>query len=90
MLATFLLLAGVAIGIRFLVIYLSTDGYTGHIQSLILAAILTIAAFLMVVVGVLGDLVAGNRRLIEDVRFRLIQLEERLHELKQGTDDNER
>lgn len=87
MLAALFFIAGTTIGTRFLVLYLTTEGYTGHIQSLILASILTIAAFLMVVLGVLGDLVAANRRLIEDVRYRLIRIEGRFDELAQGSDE---
>ncbi len=74
-LAALFLLAGVAIGVRFLVIFFTSDAYTGHIQSLILSAILIIAAFILTVLGVLGDLIGANRRMLEDIRYRLIRLE---------------
>jgi hypothetical protein len=74
-LAAAFLVAGAAIGGRFLYFFFTAEGYTGHIQSLILAAILIIGAFLMTVVGVLGDLIAANRRMLEDVRYRMIRLE---------------
>ena len=73
--ATMLMLLALAIGARFLYFYLSTDEYTGHIQSLILAAILSIGAFIFALLGVLGDLIAANRRMLEDIRLRLIRLE---------------
>jgi glycosyltransferase involved in cell wall biosynthesis len=77
-LALVCLTIGVLIAARFLYYFLTADGYTGHIQSLILAAILMILAFLLALLGVLGDLIAANRRMLEDVRKRLIRLEETL------------
>jgi len=74
-LSAFLMLISVGIGARFLYFFLSTDEYTGHIQSLILAAILSIGAFIFALLGVLGDLIAANRRMLEDIRLRLIRLE---------------
>jgi len=67
------------------VYYYSTGSGRGHIQSLILGAILTIGAFQVIVIGILGDLIAANRRLTERVllrvrRLELAQLEE--HELE--------
>ena len=88
--AALFLTVGLGIGARFLYLFLTTDGYTGHIQSLILAAILTIAAFLLAVVGVLGDLIAANRRILEDIRMRTIRLERQLEARRRGGDDDER
>ena len=52
--------------IRFMYFYLTLDGPTGHIQSLILSwAFLTIATIFFAL-GIIGDLIAKNRRLIED------------------------
>ncbi|HEX7421670.1 MAG TPA: glycosyltransferase family 2 protein [Thermoanaerobaculia bacterium] len=64
-----LLLAGLAIGGRFLY-YRS-----GHIQSLILAAVFLIAGFQTMLIGLLADLIAVNRRLSEDMLIRLKRLE---------------
>ncbi|MFW6124215.1 MAG: glycosyltransferase family 2 protein, partial [Acidobacteriota bacterium] len=52
--------------------------YQGHIQSLILTAILLIASFLLAVMAVLSDLIASNRKLIEEIlrRVRRIESEE--------------
>ncbi|MEM9796390.1 MAG: glycosyltransferase family 2 protein [Pseudomonadota bacterium] len=57
-----------AIG-RFLFLYASGDG-AGHIQSLILAAALLAMAAVFMAVGVLADLIAANRSLLEDIRAR--------------------
>lgn len=66
--AVFALPALLAIG-RFLVFYMAGDG-TGHVQSLILAAALMAMATVFLAVGVLADLVATNRNLLEDIRAR--------------------
>ena len=61
-------LAGILIWIRFLYFYF-TEGSSGHIQSLILGAILLLIAFLLLVLGILADLISANRRLIQEVLF---------------------
>jgi len=61
---------GLLIGARFLWLYLSGEG-EGHIQSLILAGALLVMGFQTLLVAFLADLMAANRKLMEDVRFRL-------------------
>lgn len=65
---------GVAIGVRFLWFYF-TDGGAGHVQSLLLATLLVILGFQTAMMGVLADVVAGNRRLLEEVLWRTRTLE---------------
>jgi hypothetical protein len=51
---------------RFLYFYFTTIGTTGHVQSLILSwALLTIATVFFAL-GIIWDLIAKNRKLIED------------------------
>lgn len=64
-----LMLAGLALGGRFL--YYGS----GHVQSLILAAVFLIAGFQTLLIGLLADLIAVNRRLSEDMLIRLKRLE---------------
>lgn len=64
------LLAGFLIGIRFLYFYV-TEGGQGHIQSLILAAVLLLMGFQLAILGLVADLIATNRRLLEDLQYRL-------------------
>jgi hypothetical protein len=45
------------------------------LQSLILAAILSIIGFLLLCVAVLADLLATNRRLLEETLYRVRKLE---------------
>lgn len=75
LLAMIPLLGGMVLGARFLYYYWTEPGRSGHVQSLILAAILTIVAFQMFLVGLVADLIAANRRLLEDVRTRVRRLE---------------
>jgi len=71
-----LIASGMAVGMRFLYYYFSVGG-EGHIQSLILASILLGIGFQTVAVAFLADLQAVNRRLMEDVQFRLRKIESR-------------
>lgn len=69
-LAAVTFLAGFAIGVRFLVFYLSGDG-GGHVQSLILATLLMGAGFQLFLVAFIADLLAANRKLMEDLLYRV-------------------
>ena len=62
---------GFLIGLRFLYYYLFGDDASGHIQSLILASILLGMGFQAFALAFLADLLAVNRRLMEDVQYRL-------------------
>lgn len=61
--------AGLLIGLRFLWKYLGGAG-EGHVQSLILAALLLGMGFQTLLIAVVADLLAANRKLLEDVRFK--------------------
>lgn len=67
-------LAGAAIGIRFLVYYFSGSG-SGHIQSLILASMFIIIAVMCGVIGLLGDVISANRKLLEEIQFELRKMD---------------
>jgi hypothetical protein len=76
-LALLFFVGGASLGGRFLYFYLARapGEQTGHIQSLILAAILLIGSFIILVAGLLADLVGANRKLLEDSLVRLRRLE---------------
>ncbi len=61
------LLAGVILGGRFLYYYAVGSGQ-GHIQSLILAAILLLTGVQVVLIAVLSELISINRKLLEDIQ----------------------
>jgi glycosyltransferase involved in cell wall biosynthesis len=62
--------AGMLLGLRFLYYYISGSG-AGHVQSLILSAVFIIIGFQIVMIGLLADIIAANRRLIEEVLYRV-------------------
>jgi glycosyltransferase involved in cell wall biosynthesis len=64
-----LFIAGLLIGLLFLWKYLGGEG-EGHVQSLILAALLLGMGFQTLLIAFVADLLAANRKLLEDVRFK--------------------
>jgi glycosyltransferase involved in cell wall biosynthesis len=66
-----LLAAGVLIGVRFLFAYFTQEGSAGHIQSLILSAVLLIAGFQTLLIGLVADLIGANRKIMEEVLVRI-------------------
>jgi glycosyltransferase involved in cell wall biosynthesis len=70
-------IAALAIWIRFFFHYVNGNG-AGHIQSLILGAVLFIAAVQLMALGVVGDILAGNRVLNQRILERVRRVELRL------------
>ena len=68
------LLFGIILGVRYLY-FLSVDASAGHVQSLILCAILMSAAFQCFVVGLLADIIAANRKLLQDIQYRIRKMD---------------
>jgi glycosyltransferase involved in cell wall biosynthesis len=66
--------AGLIPGIRFIHLYV-TGHRIGHVQSLIMAAILIIVGFQILLIGLLADLLSCNRRLLEETIYRVRKLE---------------
>jgi len=69
--------AGGVIGARFLYYYLARGG-AGHVQSLILAAVLLIVGFQTMLIGLVADLIGSSRSLQEDTLVRVREIELRL------------
>ena len=69
-LAGIFLFFGALIGIRFLYYFINESG-AGHIQSLILSAILILTGVQVAVIPVLSELMSINRKLLEDIQRRL-------------------
>lgn len=67
---TLFLIPGALLGVRFMYFYLNHNG-TGHIQSLILSAVLILTGVQVGLMAVLADLQSVNRKLLEDVQTRL-------------------
>lgn len=65
---------GLCIALRF-VYYFFTNGGSGHVQSLILACTLMIMGFMTFIIGLLADIIAANRKLLEDIQYRIRRME---------------
>ena len=65
---------GLAITARFIYYYLTGTG-RGHVQSLIIAAVLMIVGFQVLLIGLVSDMISGNRKLLEDLLYRIRSLE---------------
>jgi glycosyltransferase involved in cell wall biosynthesis len=70
----FFLVGGLAWA-RFLYFYLFAGRASGHIQSLIIGTGCVVLAFLVALVAMLAELLAANRRLLEDLLVRLRRME---------------
>ncbi len=67
-------LCGAAVGVRFLNFYFHGVG-SGHIQSLILAAVLLLLGFQTIITGLLADVIASNRKILEDVQYHVRRMD---------------
>lgn len=59
---------GLLIGFRFLY-YMAVGQSGGHVQSLILACTLIIIGFLTFMIGLVADVIAANRKLLQDTQY---------------------
>jgi glycosyltransferase involved in cell wall biosynthesis len=60
--------------LRFLYFYY-TGGGAGHIQSLVISGVLIIMGFMLLMIGLVADIISFNRRLIEDILYRVRKME---------------
>lgn len=67
---------GLIAGLRFLYFYAIGSG-EGHVQSVIFSALCIISGLLLGMMGMVGDLIATNRKLLERIDLRLQHLEHR-------------
>jgi glycosyltransferase involved in cell wall biosynthesis len=66
--------SGLAIGVRFLIRFIEGSG-NGHIQSLILSAILILMGVQTIIVGLQADIISANRKILEDIQYRVRKME---------------
>jgi len=67
-------LVGLALSARYLYFAFIGQG-SGHVQSVILAAVLMIVGFQILLIGLLADLIGFNRKILEEVLYRLRKME---------------
>lgn len=84
------LFGGIVFGVRYLY-YLITGEGAGHIQSVILSGVLIGISFQMILVAFIADLLGVNRKLLEEIQYRLrkqnIKEESKNKKKKQGIDE---
>ena len=73
-LGSILILAGTVPGIRFLYLKIIGNGI-GHVQSLILSAILITIGFQVLLMGIAADLIGCNRKILEELLYRMRRME---------------
>lgn len=74
LIGTFFTLVGFLPIVRFLFLYFSDDG-AGHIQSLVLGGAFLLMGFVAYMIGLVTDLIASNRVLLEMTLERVKRLE---------------
>lgn len=65
---------GFALVVRFLIFFFRGAG-NGHIQSLVFSSTLMLLGFMTFIVGLQADLIANNRKLLEDIQYRVRRLD---------------
>ena len=65
-------LVGLAFDIRWLILFFS-DPNRARVPSLILGLTLIIGSFFTIAIGIIGDLLSVNRRLLEEIRYLLLK-----------------
>jgi glycosyltransferase involved in cell wall biosynthesis len=67
---------GFVVALRFLYLYLTEfTGGARYLQSLIFSAVLMIVGFQVLLIGLLADVISANRKLLEDLLYRVRSLE---------------
>lgn len=75
----FFLMLGLLAGGRF-VYFFFVDGGAGHIQSVVFASLCIILGVSLGMLGLLGELVATNRKLLEKLQFQIRQMTSRANQ----------
>ena len=68
------ILGGLALAGRFLFFYFIGQG-SGHLQSVVLSAVLLIVGFQVILIGLLADLIGFNRKILEELLYRIKQVD---------------
>ena len=68
------LVAGIILGVRYIV-FICLGQAGGHIQSLILASILILMGFMTIIIGLQADIIAANRKILQDIQYRVKRIE---------------
>ncbi len=78
---TILNVLGLGLAIRYIVYKCMGEG-AGHIQSLIVMAVLFMVGIITYLLGLLADVIASNRKILEDVQYHVRRAEYDIYEMK--------
>jgi glycosyltransferase involved in cell wall biosynthesis len=67
--------AGAILLLRFLYFFMTSAAPIGKLQSLLTGAILVAMGLLLGLIGIVSDLIAANRQLVEDIQYRIRRME---------------
>ena len=81
--------AGLLLALRFLVFWIGGNGM-GHVQSLVLASTLLLLGFMTFILGLQADIIANNRKILEDIQYRVRRLDYHEEEKEEGQTDVKR
>lgn len=87
-LATLPTAIGFAIGFRFLY-YMTVGRSGGHVQSLILGCTLILMGFLTFMIGLVADVIASNRKLLQDTQYHVRKIEYDALYMQKMVDDSD-
>ncbi|MBR5968224.1 MAG: glycosyltransferase family 2 protein [Lachnospiraceae bacterium] len=77
---------GLILAIRYIVFKCMGEG-AGHIQSLIVMAVFFMVGIICYLLGLLADVIASNRKILEDVQYHVRRAEYDIYELKNGKEN---
>lgn len=81
--------AGLVLAIRFLIFWFQGAG-GGHVQSLVFASTLLLVGFMTFILGLQADIIANNRKLLEDIQYRVRRLDYHEEDKEAGQTDVKR
>lgn len=81
--------AGVALGVRFLIRFFGEGRGTGNVQSLILCSMLILIGVIIWVVGLLADVMAANRSILQEIQQRVRSLDYEIEKMSRKSEDEE-
>ena len=82
------ILGGLSLAGRFLYYYILGQG-GGHLQSVVLSAVLLIVGFQVILIGLLADLIGFNRKILEELLYRIKYVDLTTNEKVHQKDINE-
>ena len=61
--------------VRFLYYFLTSQGPVGRLQSVMTGVTLIVMGLLLGLIGIVSDLIAANRHVVEDIQYRIRKME---------------